>query len=261
MRALPVSASVVGLLLLLLTLATADGHAFRSARSTLDAALTERATARRAEVESYFNQVASVARVTAHGLVLSAHGHASIEQSQDELRHFEDELRYLGELHPGTIREACILRADGTVVVRMVDGAAVPPGARSGGGAHDAFLGPTLELPVGAVHQAGPHLSPDTGRRVISLSTLLADAGGPTWGMLHFEVEMDSLRRPAPSGSEAPVHLRIVDARTGDTVSDDRDAPATGGGPARSGEPRRGEAPGPPGRSEAAVTIGGQRVV
>ncbi|MDP9497200.1 MAG: EAL domain-containing protein [Actinomycetota bacterium] len=108
------------------------------------------------------------------------------------------------------------IRVDGQELARVVRGEVAPTGDLSNE-ADAPFFAPTLRLPEGRVYQAAPYISPDTDEWVISNSTLLY-ADGKAWGVVHFEVTLESFRSATDRRSRYPVS--IVDVASGRVVVD-----------------------------------------
>ncbi|SNT06546.1 diguanylate cyclase (GGDEF) domain-containing protein [Geodermatophilus pulveris] len=126
-------------------------------------------------------------------------------------------MAYLEELYLDRISEACLIDANGHELARVVRGIVAPPEELSHEEASASFFAPTMQLPAGRVHQALPYVSPDTGLWVISNTTPMVGASGQPWGLVHFEVALESFR---PQVTDAQHNISIVDVGTGRVVLD-----------------------------------------
>ncbi|MEP6463386.1 MAG: EAL domain-containing protein [Frankiaceae bacterium] len=134
-------------------------------------------------------------------------------------------LKYLEELYPGAIGEACLIDDRGRELARVTEGAAAPVADLSTDEAGNPFFTPTLALGRGQVYQAAPYVSPDTKHWVISNSTWIRQRDGRRL-IVHFEVALDSFQQDLATGSGSQ-HVAVVDRATGHEILHDRDLPAT----------------------------------
>ena len=253
------AAGVAGVVLLVVALASTISANQRAAADDLDVALSSRASAESAKLAEYFDRARNVALLLAHDSVFARLEPGRAVASEDRVASegmvgaapaAASALAYLEELYPGRISEACLIDARGVELARVVRGMIAPDSELSSEEAASAFFGPTMRLPRGRVHQAAPYLSPDTDEMVISNSTPMASASGAVWGMVHFEVALETFRPRARDGSMAS----IVDLRSGRVVLGRKD-PAPGVQQPVTKAARRLL------RSEGAVTEDGRRFV
>ena len=127
-------------------------------------------------------------------------------------------MAYLERLYPGRISEACLIDSTGTEIARVVDGTVAPAEDLSSQEASTPFFAPTLALPEGRVHQSAPYLSPDTGKWVVSNSTPLRTGAARPWGLVHFEVALDSFQPKGVIGRPRARSVAVVETSTGRTV-------------------------------------------
>ena len=125
----------------------------------------------------------------------------------------EQALRYLGELYPGAIGEACVINDTGTELGRVTEGVAAPAADLSTEEESAAFFGATMALDEGEVHQALPYVSPDTHRCAISNSTWVPEANGKQL-IVHFEVALHTFQKYLTTSS-ASQRVAVVDRETG----------------------------------------------
>ncbi len=278
-RLLRVLTALLGVLLL----GVAVGGAVRSGRAAalddLDHALTTQATTGAAALREYFERAQSINLLLAHDAAIAGlepepgTAHAEAPGAAPH-RHGEpvtggtpistpaaEAMAYLERLYPGRISEACLINSTGTEIARVVRGLVAPEEDLSTEEAEAPFFAPTLALPADRVHQAAPYLSPDTDEWVISNSTPMIGESGTPWGLVHFEVTLDSFRAAlAGTGGDRPA--AIVDNQTGRVVLE-TGRPLTGGEP-ESAVSR----PGSPGlaaaiartSSAASDTVDGERI-
>jgi methyl-accepting chemotaxis protein len=127
----------------------------------------------------------------------------------------------LHTIHPDLIDEACYIDARGPELARMVRGGAVGVGDLSPDESGNPFFTPSFAVAAGQVHQHSPYVSPDSGTWVVSNATPIVVRGRKV-AILHFETELEGLRkrlaRLVPQGSVA----RVVDTASGALVIDTR---------------------------------------
>src|SRR5207302_10633802 len=87
-------------------------------------------------------------------------------------------LGYLETPYPDSIGEACFIDRTGPENARMVRGVRAKVTELSSDESGNPFFHPTFALPPGAVHQAKPHVSPDTSEWVVSNSTVMPSDDG-----------------------------------------------------------------------------------
>ncbi len=223
---------VLGVLLLVLAVLSTLQAGRSAARAALDQTLKSEADASVSALREYFERAesvdlllandAAVRATTRPGLTGGAPSAVSAEAAQA--------LAYLEELYPGRISEACLIDRTGREHARVVQGRIAPTEDLSSQEADNSFFAPTIALPRGRVYQAAPYISQDTGEWVVSNSTPLADPSGAVWGLVHFEVALDSFRTAAlDGGSRHGLTAGIVDDQTGRVLLEtgrplDRDA-------------------------------------
>jgi diguanylate cyclase (GGDEF)-like protein len=105
-------------------------------------------------------------------------------------------------------REFAVERPDGPAPITLL----------AGGETRAPFFWPSMSLPVGAVYQTEPYISPDTHRWVISSSTT-ALVGEYDRVVIQLEVPIESLRREALARGRG-ADVSVIDARTGLVVFD-----------------------------------------
>ncbi len=120
----------------------------------------------------------------------------------------------LHALFPDLIDEACYIDAKGPEEARQVRGTAVASGELSPDESGNPFFAPTLVLREGEVHQHTPYVSPDTSTWVVSNSTPIL-VRGHTVAILHFETELEGLRRQVVRGLPKGSAAQVVDSRSG----------------------------------------------
>jgi diguanylate cyclase (GGDEF)-like protein len=135
-------------------------------------------------------------------------------------------LRYLEQLYPTSIGEACFINARGEEFARVVRGKVAAPADLSTTEEQTPFFQPTLALRFGQVHQTEPYVSPDTKEWVVANATLIPQADGGKRAFVHFEVTIESFRRAM--GATTSAELRVVDANTGRVVIDAQHSQAVG---------------------------------
>ena len=127
----------------------------------------------------------------------------------------------LHTIHPDLIDEACYIDARGPELARMVRGGAVGVGDLSPDESGNPFFTASFAVAAGQVHQHSPYVSPDSGTWVVSNATPIVVRGRKV-AILHFETELEGLRkrlaRLVPAGSVA----RVVDTASGALVLDTR---------------------------------------
>ncbi len=225
----------VGLLAVALASTVAAGRA--SAVDDLDHELTTRATASAAALSEYFDRARSINLLLANDAAFDGYrpgevaGDLAPAASGDSANRA---MAYLETLYPGRISEACLIDRDGVELARVVEGEIASGTDLSGDESGNPFFAPTLRLPAGRVYQAAPYVSEDTDQWVISNSTPMVDAAGVPWGLVHFELALDTFRPAADSRSG--YSAAIVDTRTGRLLLED-DRPLGVDEPGRAGSP------------------------
>jgi diguanylate cyclase (GGDEF)-like protein/PAS domain S-box-containing protein len=190
-----------------------------AALSDLDDALSADAASHATALNEYFERAQSLDLLLAHDSAFQQFepslGRLSAQETAAASAQAGKALQYLERLYPGRISEACMIDSTGTELARVVRGQVAPASEMSTQEAKNPFFRPTMGLPRGHVYQAAPYLSPDSHEWVISNSTPLVTASGRPWGMVHFEVTLESFR---PGDDEDGFSTRILDARNGRTL-------------------------------------------
>ena len=240
--------AVFGAILLTVAIVTTVTSGQAAAQDDLDNRLQSVSLLTAAKLGEYFDRARSIELLLADSTTFrafephGAHGehHAAVAGDaplvlDPTAREAAEAMAYLEELYPNRISEACLINSHGHELARVVNGTVAPPEELSHEEASAPFFAPTLQLPAGRVYQALPYVSPDTGLWVISNSTPMVGASGTPWGLVHFEVALDSLR---PEVTDAQQTISIVDVRTGRVVLDtSRPLDATPAGDAALGRP------------------------
>src|SRR4051812_35160394 len=227
MRLLALIALVVGVILIPTTLGVAKLDHDRDA-SALDRALLAESDEHGGAIESYFARSRSIVLLTANSPafanVLGEPGTRvqKVRRQTRSLREVTHHLRYLEQLYPTSIGEACFIDARGEEFARAVRGDIAKPGDLSTTEEETAFFAPTFALGSGQVHQTAPYVSPDTKEWVVANATLIPQRDGRKRAFVHFEVTVESFRRAMGFSKSATndLEVRVVDARTGRVVMD-----------------------------------------
>ena len=203
--------TMAGLVLLTVAVASSIGAASSAARDDLDHALTGQAAAGVSALTEYFDRAESVNLLFANDTALrqfAPESRAAAGTAAALSVNANHALEYLENLYPDAISEACLIDASGVELARVVRGVVAPEEELSTEEAEAPFFAPTMRLPKGRVHQAAPYLSPDTDEWVVSNSTPMVTDAGETWGLVHFEVTLNSFRDAALSGADAELDSR-----------------------------------------------------
>jgi methyl-accepting chemotaxis protein len=158
-------------------------------------------------------------------------------------RQIDASLVGLHAVHPDLIDEACYIDARGPERARMVRGSVAGPSDLSPDESGNPFFAASFAVPVGAVHQHTPYVSPDSGTWVVSNATPI-EVNGRKVAILHFETEIEGLRRRIAALMPAGAAARVVDASSGVLVFDTRTPvvkPDTSGDIARDRLPEAGK--------------------
>jgi diguanylate cyclase (GGDEF)-like protein len=194
-----------------------------AAVATLDNAMSSDAALHASALKEYFERAQGVdlllANDSAMGQFEPGQGQLSGPPIVIASAQASKAMAYLQKLYPGRISEACLIDDSGTELARVVRGKIAPASELSTQEAENPFFAPTMRLPKGRVYQAAPYVSPDTREWVISNSTPMVSASGRTWGLVHFEVVLDTFRPGADGDNEPFTHL-IVDNGTGQILLD-----------------------------------------
>ncbi len=265
-RALRLVTAALGVVLLATAIGTTVAASRATARGDLDSSMSSVASLTAAELGEYFDRARSIELLLAQSATFRQFERAE-DAPRDEAAPVTLQLdrsaaeaaaamAYLEELYPGRISEACLIGSDGHELARVVRGVVAAPEELSHEEAEAPFFAPTLALPQGRVYQAAPYLSPDTDEWVISNSTPMTGESGEPWGLVHFEVSLESFR---PGAAAQGFAVSIVDTASGRVLLED-DQPVDDGELGRpAGQPLQrllSSAPAP-----EPATIGDERVV
>lgn len=211
-----VTTTALAVILLTVAIVNIVGAGRAAALGDLDHALTSKASLNALALQEYFDRGRGIALLLAHDSALRqlepgrgpAGGVASAQASEA--------LAYLVQLYPGRISEASLVDRTGTELARVVRGNVAPAAKLSTQEADSPFFAATMRLPPGRVYQSAPYLSPHTGQWVISNSTPMATSAGRPWGLVHFEVALDSFRATGTdAGRRRGFAITIMNTRTG----------------------------------------------
>jgi len=201
----------------------AAGH--QAARQDLDHALASEAASNAHALREYFERASSINLLLAHdsafrrfepGVRAAAHTRS---QTVADSSAAGSAMAYLERLYPGRISEACLIDSTGTELARVVRQTVAPAEELSAEEAENPFFAPTMRLPKDRVYQAAPYVSPDTGLWVISNSTPMVGASGRPWGLVHFEVALESFRPLITAGGLGRgFSAAVLDTTTGRMV-------------------------------------------
>ncbi|MFN0028722.1 MAG: methyl-accepting chemotaxis protein [Acidimicrobiales bacterium] len=122
----------------------------------------------------------------------------------------QEALVVLEQVYPNMVDEACFIDLGGQELVRTAVGQPAGPEELSSDESSNPFFAPTVALPVGSVLQHEPYISPDSGRWVVSNSTMLAVAGQPK-ALLHMETSLDSVRTRLAQALPADMVVQVTD--------------------------------------------------
>ncbi len=244
MRGVRVAALFAGLGVLCVSVVTGvlAGRARESA--ALDHELTGEVAQQADVVSAYFERARAINLLLAQNPAFSdfyaAPGSTGekIAAGGPEVQRVNTALAYLQTLYPDRIGEACFIDAGGPEVARVTHGFAAFPPQLSPDESGNPFFRPTMEMPVGQVHQSRPYLSPDTGEWVISNSTLVPTPSRRP-AIVHFEVALDSFRAHPDAEHQEGDHedvVSIVDSSTGAILVDSRTPMPAGAALGRQGD-------------------------
>ncbi|HEV7883746.1 MAG TPA: HD domain-containing phosphohydrolase [Solirubrobacteraceae bacterium] len=222
-RAVSFVALIVGVILIptALGLAKVDrDHGVSELERTLAAATDQHAGA----LDGYFERARSIILLTGNGpafaKVVAQPGNRE-QKVRGRGRNIADvthQLRYLEQLYPSSIGEACFIDSRGGELARVVRGEIAGPDELSTEERQTPFFAPTFALRFGQTHQTRPYVSPDTKEWVIANATLIPQQDGRKRAIVHFEVTIESFRRAM--GRAHGYELRVIDGRTGRAVID-----------------------------------------
>src|SRR3954467_6215835 len=231
MRALSFAALIVGIVLIPTALGLAKLDRDREI-SQVERMLVAETEEHGGALDNYFLRARSGVLLTANSPAF-AHFLAGPGSRAENLRRqgrniaeVTHHLRYLEQLYPRSIGEACFIDAHGEEFARVVRGEVASPGDLSTTEEQTPFFRPTFALRFGQVRQTEPYVSPDTKEWVVANATLIPQADGRKRAFVHFEVTIESFRRAM--GVETSTELRVVDAKTGRVVIDAQHRQAVG---------------------------------
>src|SRR4051812_30464434 len=231
MRLLSFSALIVGVVLIPTALGLARVERDRDA-SQSERMLVAETEEHGGALDNYFLRARSVVLLTANSPAFAnvlAQPGSRAEKLRRQGRNIAEvthHLRYLEQLYPRSIGEACFINARGEEFARVVRGKVAAPADLSTTEEQTAFFRPTFALRFGQVHQTEPYVSPDTKEWVVANATLVPLADGRKRAFVHFEVTIESFRRAM--GATKSAELRVVDAKTGRVVIDAQHPQAVG---------------------------------
>src|SRR4051794_6367407 len=214
------------------------------ASAALDAGLAHAAREQADVLSDYFARARSLTLLAAHNPAFAdfydvpGDRITKIRKNAELMSEINEGLGYLETLFPGSIGEACFIDRSGPEVARMVRGVRAGLSDLSPDESKNPFFAPTLALPIGAVYQARPYVSPDTKEWVISNSTPLETGDGAKPAILHFEVTVESFRAAAARTGQFEVN--VVDRTTGEIIFDSSQRQAVGVPLGRPGDTRFG---------------------
>ncbi|MDQ1536987.1 MAG: hypothetical protein QOE58_1380, partial [Actinomycetota bacterium] len=214
--------ALLGFVLLGAAAASAVAAGQDAKRNDVDQALSFNAASQAAALKEYFERAESIDLLLANDSVYQKFnpglGRLSPARSREAAAETGRSMAYLEKLYPDRISEACFIDAAGTELGRVVRGRVAPASEMSMAEKGNPFFAPTMRTPEGSVYQAGPYVSQDTHEWVIANSTPLVAGEAKPWGMVHFEVALDTFR-PHPDRQRG-FSAFIVDNRTGHVVLD-----------------------------------------
>jgi len=231
MRALSFAALIVGVVLLPTALGLAKADHARDV-SQVERMLVAETEEHGGALDNYFTRARSVVLLTANSPafanVLAEPGtrDEKIRRQGRNIAEATHHLRYLEQLYPTSIGEACFINARGEEFARVVRGEVADRRDLSTTEEQTPFFRPTFALRFGQVHQTKPYVSPDTKEWVVANATLVPQADGHKRAFVHFEVTIESFRRAM--GLTDSAELRVVDASTGRVVIDAQHPQAVG---------------------------------
>jgi len=236
MRRVRLMAVVFGLCLIpvLIGLLVVDRQATTGARTDAHSRLAFEASSESARLQNYFAEARRLLLQTSRNTALqdfyAAPGSrtAKLRAGGPLVTRVHEVMSSVENLYRGAISEVCFIDRRGPEVARDVRGVPATMSDLSPDESGNPFFKPTFALPVGAVYQASPYLSPDTHEWVISNSTPLPWSHGPSPAIVHFEVSIESFRLQAEQ-ARASSDVLVVDAHSGRIVFDARRPQRPGG--------------------------------
>ncbi len=220
----PAVALLLSVVLLALAAATIAGDRTR-ADAALAQRLQSRAQAEAAAISAAFSRARDVALLTAWNPAFKAF-YADPRPRQERIRsgvplaEATAAMRYLEQLYPDAIGEACFIDASGAENARVVRGRSATVAELSASEAHNIFFAPTMALAPGQVYLAQPYVSPDTAEWVISISTPIVAGNGDKVGMVHYELTIESFRRHVEQVVGKGIHIDLVEVTSGKVILD-----------------------------------------
>ncbi len=193
------------------------------AKSTLEHSLRREADRDADLISAYFERASSVVLLLANNPSFREFYEApgslehKIRQQGPQIHTANEALAYVETLYPNSIGEACLIDVSGQEIARVVRGEIARPDDLSPDEDSNPFFDPTMSTPPGGVHQALPYVSPDTGEWVIANATKLPTTDGPSPGLVHFEVTIESFRLAFSGGDDL---IQVVDRATGAIIID-----------------------------------------
>ncbi len=200
-------------------------HARTAAQRTVVENANGLATEKAAAIEEYFGRARSIMLIAAQNPAFGDVGRdpngvgpipESTTKTASDVR---AALEYFHTLYPDSIGEVCLIDRAGFERARVVKGVQAPSSSLAPDETGSSFFLPTVAMRSGEVFQAAPYESNDTHEWVISNSTPLANSGGTTMAILHFEVSVESFRRLLAVGSHGE-DVQLIDVQTGRVVAD-----------------------------------------
>jgi diguanylate cyclase (GGDEF)-like protein len=211
----------------LLMFGVSAGYAGRTNELTRERnQLSSEATEQSQRLDNYFERARSIVLLTAHNPAFAqlyatpSSAAAKIAAGGPALASANEALRYLEQLYPDRVGEACFIDASGAEIARTVRGELAMAADLSPDESRNPFFAPTFALPIGAVYQSRPYVSPDTYDWVIANSTPIPTADRSKPAMVHFEVTLESFRKETAGSTDRDMY--VVDADTGAVVISSR---------------------------------------
>src|SRR5689334_11185705 len=177
-------------------------------------------------LDNYFERARSIILLTAHSPAFAkmyaapGSAKAKIAAGGPVLANANEALRYLEQLYPDRVGEACFIDASGAEIARTVRGEVATADDLSPDESGNPFFAPTFAQPIGAVYQSRPYVSPDTFDWVIANSTPIPTIDRSKPAMVHFEVTLESFRKETAGPANRDMY--VVDADSGAVVISSR---------------------------------------
>ncbi len=201
--------AVVGVITLAATTALTLYERAQTAHDTNDAAARRLATQTADELARAFGEWQNELLVAADNDSMRRY-YTTRRDRAEILDSINASLVGLHALYPDLIDEACFIDARGPELARQIDGERAAPADLSPDETGSPFFAATMSLGPGQVHQHTPYLSPDSHSWVVSSSTPIA-VERRTVAVLHFEAELDPLRRRVARLLPRGARARVVD--------------------------------------------------